>query len=320
MRDFYSGSSLTIAASDAVDGYTGCFPASFDDNGGLDPPGIFFTTSNIRDGGGSIVRFQSADIRRLTEDVVLNTRGWVLQEMVLSNRIVHCMKSGLYWQCRCAFQTETGLKLDRSAVNENSLAILPHDAQIRTETSKIWWNWMENYTRRHFTYPIDRLPALTGITRHYQVATKDVPILGLWESTFSQDLLWRRDTMIPPDEFEPIPNPIRNAPSWTWLSFPHQISFKYLDRDSDGEIQHHIELLDWAVNWDSEPLTSGINSTRLILNGPVRQCVLSDIRKRTVFDTPFFDLGGEEDQAPKSAGDFDGEVRSIPTKYLYQTS
>jgi len=163
MRDFYSGSSLTIAASDAVDGYTGCFPASFDDNGGLDPPGIFLTTSNIRDGGGSIVRFQSADIRRLTEDVVLNTRGWVLQEMVLSNRIVHCMKSGLYWQCRCAFQTETGLKLDRSAVNENSLAILPHDAQIRTETSKIWWNWMENYTRRHFTYPIDRLPALAGI-------------------------------------------------------------------------------------------------------------------------------------------------------------
>jgi len=122
--------------------------------------------------------------------------------------------------------------------------------------------------------------------------------------------------MIPPDEFEPIPNPIRNAPSWTWLSFPHQISFKYLDRDNDGEIQHHIELLDWAVNWDSEPLTSGINSTRLILNGPVRQCVLSDISKRTVFDTPFFDLGGEEDQAPKSAGDFDGEVRSIPTKYL----
>ncbi|TVY89433.1 hypothetical protein LAWI1_G007523 [Lachnellula willkommii] len=144
MRDVYLGSSLTIAASDAADVYTGCFPASFDGNGGLDPPDIFFI-SNIRDEGEFVIRLQSEDIRRFADGVVLNSRGWVLQEMVLSNRIVHCMKSGLYWECKCAYQTETGVKFDRSAVNENSLAILPHEAQMGTETNKIWWNWMESY-------------------------------------------------------------------------------------------------------------------------------------------------------------------------------
>ncbi|TVY37357.1 hypothetical protein LOCC1_G006339 [Lachnellula occidentalis] len=276
MRDFYSGSSLTIAASDAADGYAGCFPANFDDDAGLEPPGIFFTTSNIRDEGEFIVRFQVGDIRALTNKIVLNSRGWVLQEMVLSNRIVHCMKSGLYWQCRCASQTETGLKFDGSAFNDISIAALPHGAQMGTETNEIWCNWMENYSRRHFTFPADRLPALAGITRYYQDATKDIPILGLWESTFHQDLLWRRN-----HRDEPTPNPIRNAPSWTWLSCPYDISFDCIyskSDDKDCEIQRHIKVLELAVKWDSEPLTSGIKSTRLLLDGPVTQFVLDDLR------------------------------------------
>lgn len=318
MRDFYSGSSLTIAASDAADGYMGCFPANFDDNGGLDPPGVFFTTSNIRDEGKFIVRFQQNDIRRLAEDAVLNSRGWVLQEMVLSNRIVHCMKSGLYWQCRCAYQTETGVQFDRSALHENLLAILPHDAQMRTETNEIWWNWIESYTQRHFTFPTDKLPALAGITRYYQLVTKDIPILGLWESTFHQDLLWNRATHIT-DGVEPIPNVIRNAPSWTWLSCPYEISFAFPERDCEN--QDYIKIVEWSVNWDSEPLTSGINSTRLLLNGPVTECALSVLDRGKATSPDLFKLGRHQDckrESPRSSyAQFDNGLRSAPTKYLY---
>ncbi|TVY21320.1 hypothetical protein LARI1_G003076, partial [Lachnellula arida] len=318
MRDVYLGSSLTIAASDAADVYTGCFPASFDGNGGLDPPDIFFI-SNIRDEGEFVIRLQSEDIRRFADGVVLNSRGWVLQEMVLSNRVVHCMKSGLYWECKCAYQTETGVKFDRSAVNENSLAILPHEAQMGTETNKIWWNWMESYSQRRFTFPTDRLPALAGITRYYQLATKDIPILGLWESTFHQDLLWSRVSFIP-DGVPPIPNVIRNAPSWTWLSCPYEISFHHRLRryGNDCEIQYHISLLEWAVNWDSEPLTSGINSTRLLLNGPVTECVLGISDEGKSFNPNLFNLGEKEGYHKPSRchAYFDGASRSPPTKYL----
>ena len=264
MRDVYSGSSLTIAASDAADGSMGCFPPSFDDDGSLNIPGIFLTISNNGDEEEFFVRVQPQDTRTLAEEVVLNTRGWVLQEMVLSNRIVHCMKSGLYWECRSTCRTETGVQFDRSTVKNKSVAILPHDAQ--KGTNKTWWNWMESYSRRHFTFPRDRLPALAGIVRYYQAATKDIPILGLWESSFHQDLLWMRvEKLI--DGVEPSPNYISNVPSWTWLSCPHEVWLDFpMDRAKDKlyGIQDHIKLVEWAVDWTSEPLTSGIKPTRLI--------------------------------------------------------
>jgi hypothetical protein len=47
MRDIYSGSSLTIAASDAADASEGCFPSSFDEDGSLNKLGVFLTVGNI---------------------------------------------------------------------------------------------------------------------------------------------------------------------------------------------------------------------------------------------------------------------------------
>jgi hypothetical protein len=110
--------------------------------------------------------------------------------MVLSRRTVHCMRSGLYWECECECRTETGVVFDRSAMHDSSVPILPHDIQVGA--NKTWWKWMESYSRRRFSFPKDRLPAMSGIVWHYQMATKYVPILGLWERSFHQDLLWMR--------------------------------------------------------------------------------------------------------------------------------
>jgi hypothetical protein len=81
---------------------------------------------------------------------------------------------------------------------------------------------------------------------------------------------------------EPDPNYLSNIPSWTWLSCPHKVWFDFpmYSIGSDEvkwlyDIQDPINLVEWAVDWISEPLTSSVKSTRLILEGPIEKFVLS---------------------------------------------
>jgi hypothetical protein len=188
MQNIYSGSSITIAATNAADNSVGCFFPDSNLDCNLDKTSAFLAISNTGGGSGAIVRVQQGDIRKFAKESVLNTRGWVLQEMVLSNRILHLMRSRLYWECRSECRTETGLVFDQAMRYYGSIPILPDNIQIGA--IEIWWKWIESYSRRCFSFPEDRLPALSGIVRHYQVATKDIPIRGLWERSLHQDLLW----------------------------------------------------------------------------------------------------------------------------------
>lgn len=111
MQDIYTGSSFTIAATDAAGSSVGCLSSDASLNQDLVKSSAFLGVSNTGDGSGAILRVQPGDIRKSAEESVLSTRGWVLQEMVLSNRILHLMRSGLYWECKSECRTEADLVL-----------------------------------------------------------------------------------------------------------------------------------------------------------------------------------------------------------------
>jgi hypothetical protein len=136
MQDIYSGSSITIGATDAPDTLAGCFlrddrcigSGSNKSNNVVDQnSGIFVTTSNLGYNSATILRVQPYDIRRSTNDSVLNTRGWVLQEMVLSHRTVHCMYSQLQWHCRSVCKTEAGIEFDSLAMRHSPVHLPPYN-------------------------------------------------------------------------------------------------------------------------------------------------------------------------------------------------
>jgi hypothetical protein len=314
MQDIYSGSSITIAATDAADSSEGLFSPNPNPDPKQDKISAFLAVRSIRNGLGAIVRVQPNDIRLYSENSVLNTRGWVLQEMVLSNRIVHCMRSGFYWECRSNCRTETGLIFDRSTMSSGTAAILPHDSQIGM--NKVWWEWIESYSRRRFSFGQDRLFALAGIIRHYQKATKDIPILGLWERSLHHDLLWVKDD-------RSFSCHLSNIPSWTWLSCSSPIFHDVLGNTNHADlvIHDHVKIVEWAVNWTNEPLTSEIKSTRLVLDGPVRDIVLS-VSSNRIINPPDLDAGNEtprpEDRSRRRRyrGQFDNGIRIYPTEYL----
>jgi hypothetical protein len=63
MQDFYSGSSITIAATDAADSSAGFLPHKPSGEYNLDETSAFLHIRNIIDGHGAVVRVQRSDIR-----------------------------------------------------------------------------------------------------------------------------------------------------------------------------------------------------------------------------------------------------------------
>jgi Heterokaryon incompatibility protein (HET) len=327
MQDIYAGSSFTIAATDSADGSGGCFfDASKTDDSVAEERCTFFSAKLVTGRPSILVKMQSNDIRTSTEKGVLQTRGWVLQEMVLSHRIVHFMRRGVYWQCKTNFKTEEGVSFDAKAMRNTFLPI-PHETS--TGLNKFWWRWMENYSKRCFTFPKDRIPAMAGLIQHYQALTGDVPILGLWENSFHQDLLWVREN--PPDDETVSTNELSNIPSWSWLSCPARLNFDFGDRpsaDEDGtlDVKDHTTLVEWDVTWSSEPLVSNVKSARLVITGPVRETVLNIAPENKNYNPPYFNVENEKTdfrQNPRPwrcAGQFDRyvnvEERMSPAKYL----
>lgn len=283
----------------------------------------FFATHNLGGSSATIVRMQPGDIRVITQSAVLNNRGWVLQEQVLSHRTVHCMRLELHWQCRSSSRTETGIMLDRVAMRHK---VIPLSAQqTPSAMNKAWWRWMENYSERKFSYQTDKLLAIAGIVQYYQTAAGDTPILGLWERSLHQDLLWMKIGRLTDEEA--ITNHLTNIPSWSWLSCPKNIAYDYwgswaIEDDVDIDIQVQVVLVEWDVTWSYLPLMSEIKSTRLVIDGPIREILLSVAPEAEAFNPPYFDVENEKpdfDKGPiawRCAGQFDAESRRAPARYL----
>lgn len=138
-----------------------------------------------------VVRAQVGDFRQATKNTILSTRGWVLQEQLLSPRMISCMSSDFHWECMKMHQTEAGAQWTLNGSN------------IRG-TSRSHWRYSALFAasdvveldaklfQRNFTSWRDRVPALCGITQSYQSLTGDTPLLGLWRRSLLEDLLWIR--------------------------------------------------------------------------------------------------------------------------------
>ncbi|CZR66943.1 uncharacterized protein PAC_16843 [Phialocephala subalpina] len=144
----------------------------------------------------------------------LSSRGWILQERLLSPRVLHCGSAQLYWQCNWSFLGEDGYRFDWSNCNFTSLVereILPNSEcgiPTKSGTSFIegwppsnlathgrwragWLHHIQNYSTRSLTFEQDKLPALSGLARMLASQTGDSYYAGLWERHIHEDLCWR---------------------------------------------------------------------------------------------------------------------------------
>lgn len=179
------------------------------------------------------------------------TRGWTLQEWLLSPRVLHCGKERM-WDCYQTWYTETSSMIHISEVavfdSVNVAESSPSyafarmariDPQVGGSALDTYWaRLVEEYTSRTLSREMDKMPAIAGLAAkfmehsHTKALAADY-LAGLWyykgmypfeghkypTSQIPLGLLWRRSSV----EYMRSPDTYR-APSWSWASLDGPVS------------------------------------------------------------------------------------------------
>jgi hypothetical protein len=192
------------------------------------------------------VAFQFQGALDSEDDKVLETRGWALQEYVLSRRLIVFGTWSTQWMCRTKrFLGMDGWRLEYEDTTQNPFrktrwwasfnedwyetigkvdlldAILyysmnPELRDYQPRNFPVWEGWVslvEMYSIRNFSVPQDRNVALSGLAERFApFFPSQRYVAGMWEGSLPKGLLWYVDTATldrPRDG---------RAPSWSWQS------------------------------------------------------------------------------------------------------
>ena len=243
MSDVYSSAFFTIAASASRNSSGGLF---FAPSMGAASP--FEVTIPAGRGRGFYLGYFNHPWQNNVERAALNTRAWVLQERLLSRRILYFTRNQVYWQCRNDHgpMSALGLGERESLPGQRLMQWSPHDpngcnctkeapASPRSvlgyrldEDDSIaqWIDIVQTYSRLYLTYRTDRLLAVSGLVRRLCEISALTPadyLAGLWRPQLPAQLLWFRLQWS-----EIVTRSIEVAPSWSWASINAPVYFSDL--------------------------------------------------------------------------------------------
>ena len=191
----------------------------------------------------------------------LNTRGWTLQEALLSPRVLAYGSQQMIWECMEQSIDEGGRPVapgqkyrdkkfmqellattasvtpvkEKSALQRfNSLSIFGNSLTKQSQFEEPYDRWflmVTEYKSRHLTDGTDMLPALSGLAGAFQNILNDSYHAGLWEKDMLRGLMWMLERL-PDDERERMAARSRPKdyliPSWSWASiYGRTIAFMY---------------------------------------------------------------------------------------------
>jgi hypothetical protein len=240
MQTVYRNGFLTIAALGARDNDDGCFFLR-------NPRTVAPTVINLRrqyDGNSLPYRFdeeKNTVIGSFVNEPLLK-RAWVLQERLLSARVLYFGREQVFWECcetNCCETQPNATVVDEWPSKTQSHDGLPDsrrdvfkltiDGPARqlfddplAELFSMWGTMVRKYTSCDLTKSKDKLVALSGLAKHMARSLREVEpkaalyLAGLWETTMPGSLLWRpKEPAIRPEQYR--------APSWSWASLDGEI-------------------------------------------------------------------------------------------------
>lgn len=224
MFKVYSNSALTISASGMSSAESGLFQKRC--------PKYFRQASFIPSASpnpGSRVIVTINDVwHHIVSEGLLSTRGWIFQERIASNRILHLGAGSMAWECKGVSWIESNLPEHIPAslgFGCMSKSVFSSDLSIRNFTLETWAAIVQDYTRRKFTNHSDILIAINGIAEQIASATQNRSwfLSGMWNHTIAFELPWERtkeDRTLYQQGSAFI-----DAPSWSWASVQGQATY-----------------------------------------------------------------------------------------------
>ncbi|KAK6379823.1 hypothetical protein LTS17_005897 [Exophiala oligosperma] len=250
MASIFSNAVLNLAATCSPDGDGGLFSAS---NPLLTRA---FTVKARWTAGFSVGQYAALDdesYRVRIDNAVLNHRAWVLQERLLSPRILHFAADQVYWECHHLRANETwsaGLPYEQMGESNASIAFkrLTPESRDQSTLHGCWLGIVSKYSECLLTNESDKLVALAGlaqVVQQYMGCPATDYLAGLWRRSLVQDLLWSAYTGRQ-ERYQTY-----QAPSWSWASVMGNVDWstsgsRIKDHDSFScELRNsNVQLLD----------------------------------------------------------------------------
>ncbi|KAF2110756.1 heterokaryon incompatibility protein-domain-containing protein [Lophiotrema nucula] len=242
MSKIYSDTYLNISATAARDGREGCYRRR--DLARVAP-------LNIHSHRKKSPQVHLIVPEGIWEDNVdyapLNKRAWVLQERLLSTRVLHFSTDQVLWECCENYACETfprsvphHLRGSIPSVNSNIRdlhSIASHGIHGEKQVAQLWAQIVDVYSGANLTFREDKLVALSGVARKLGNELNISYAAGLWKCYLPSHLLWYTYSGYRPKEYV--------APSWSWASVEGQVRMQNrLDTSLCAALLHlEIELV-----------------------------------------------------------------------------
>lgn len=162
----------------------------------------------------------------------LDSRGWALQEFLLSPRLLVFARHEVLWYCQTkqsvpAINSWLGYsiplrRLPSELFNKSLCTDENRTMRSRTKDIKLWQIVVEQYSARTLSDPDDRLNALAGVANELGNLWQDLYIFGSWKSCFIELLAWYTRN----GGYGPRHHRSARAPSWSWISMSCAIYFR----------------------------------------------------------------------------------------------
>lgn len=198
-------------------------------------------------------------------DTYLHTRGWVLQERMLSPRTIHFGQEQMFWECRCEMACEAypdgipkqfrNRKMQMWRQADKILEPVSHDqsdvsilsqflsklgldwltpeskAEGRKWVYSVWSKIVEAYMECKLSIHEDKLVAISGIAQKVFEVTNERYLAGLWDNDMlPQSLLWYVLNRRQVDSTLSVRSASEGhyrAPSWSWASLEAKVVWNW---------------------------------------------------------------------------------------------
>ncbi|KAF5968274.1 hypothetical protein FCOIX_11522 [Fusarium coicis] len=180
-------------------------------------------------------------------------RGWVLQERLLSRRLIYYTKDKLSWSCL----TESGEEEGGDPTAADRLPLIPMCRGSDRSIFSIWESIISDYQRCQLTFSKDRLAAIRGIAARLEAQFSCKIYAGILSQPLgdsAENLLWYA-SKAPLGTFNEF-----HAPSWTWVAFDGEIPFFMPTPCGTSELL--IDRLDFKIHNQCHTLVPDIGIPR----------------------------------------------------------
>ncbi|KAG9196070.1 hypothetical protein G6011_01191 [Alternaria panax] len=236
------------------------------------------------------------DASKLEESFAVNTRGWTMQECLLSRRRLIIGTWSTEWRCRRKesvhrdgwvpnhhkeasdgnpFAYNAGSwAVDHLSGSEQAESVYkshfidaamffsvnsgyPSGQLIEHTVHRHWYNLVDAYSSRSVTESTDRILAISGIAERFATFIPKRYIAGLWEDMMPGALFWRMKSSNVSDR----PTEYQ-GPSWSWASIVGGVQ-----RVLDENCMCEVLSIDYELKM-ADALYGAVSSATLHIKGP----------------------------------------------------